>query len=149
MTITVTKQDYIPYEGNISVISNQPPSAPTITGPTSGKTNTEYSFNFVSTDPEDDAVMYNVDWGDGDTDWTEYGDSGTEVTLKHTWTSQGTFTIKAQAIDIHGAESDWSEFPITIPRNKAINNPFLNFLQSHPRLFPLLQKLIQQLGFRM
>ena len=70
--------------------------------------------------------MYNIDWGDGDTDWTEYGDSGTEVTLKHTWTSQGTYTIKAQAVDFYGAESEWTEFSITIPRDKAINKQIIN-----------------------
>jgi hypothetical protein len=35
----------------------------------------------------------------------------------------------------------------TMPRNKAINNPFLNWLQCHPSWFPLLQKLIQQQWF--
>jgi len=32
------------------------------------------------------------------------------------------------------------------PRSKTINNPFLQFLQSHPNLFPILQKLIQGFG---
>jgi hypothetical protein len=45
---------------------NQPPNAPNIDGPSNGKPNTEYTFTFVSTDPDGDAVMYNVDWGDGD-----------------------------------------------------------------------------------
>jgi len=128
-------------------ISNSSPYKPSIEGPTSGKPNVEYTFTLKALDIDGDAVMYNVDWGDGDTDWTEYGDSDVEVTLKHTWTSQGTFTIKAQAVDFHGAESDWTEFPITIPRNKAINRPILNWLQCHPNLFPILQKLLQQMGF--
>jgi hypothetical protein len=125
---------------------NQPPSAPTIDGPTSGKPNIEYTFTFNSTDPDGDAVMYIVDWGDGDVTWTEYGDSGEEVTLKHTWTSQGTFTIKAQAIDIYGAESDWAEFVVSMPKNNIVNSPFLNWLQSHPNMFPILQKIILHLG---
>jgi hypothetical protein len=33
------------------------------------------------------------------------------------------------------------------PRNKAINKPILNWLQGHPNLFPLLQKLIQKKWF--
>jgi hypothetical protein len=90
--------------------------------------------------------MYIVDWGDGDVTWTEYGDSGEEVTLKHTWTSQGTFTIKAQAIDIYGAESDWAEFVVSMPKNNIVNSPFLNWLQSHPNMFPILQKIILHLG---
>jgi len=32
------------------------------------------------------------------------------------------------------------------PRDKAMNNPFLNFLQCHPNLFPLLQKLLLRFG---
>jgi len=46
-------------------------------------------------------------------------------------------------------ESDWSDpLTVTIPRDKAINRPLLlQFLQSHLIMFPLLQKLIQQLGF--
>ncbi|GAH10053.1 unnamed protein product, partial [marine sediment metagenome] len=46
--------------------SNYAPEAPIINGPSNGKPNTEYTFTFVSTDPEGDAVMYIVDWGDGD-----------------------------------------------------------------------------------
>jgi len=129
--------------------TNSPPNPPIITGPTCGKPNIKYDFTFVSTDPEGDAVMYNVEWGDGDTEWTEYGDSGVEFTLKHIWEDSGKFTIKAQAIDINGSVSGWAEFPITIPKNKAINNPFLNWLQSQPSLFSLLLKLIQQQWFRL
>jgi len=45
--------------------------------------------------------------------------------------------------------NDFDLIPVLLktPRNKAINNPFLNWLQSHPNLFPLLQKLIQQPWF--
>jgi len=125
---------------------NYHPGPPLINGPNNGKPNIEYNFSFVSTDPDGDAIIYNVDWGDGDTEWTEYCDSGTKIALKHTWTSHGIFTIKAQAVDFHGAESGWAEFPITIPRNKVINRPLLQFLQNHPFLFPLLQKLIRQLS---
>jgi hypothetical protein len=32
-------------------------------------------------------------------------------------------------------------------KTKEFNTPILNFLQNHPNMFPLLQKLIQQLGF--
>jgi outer membrane protein assembly factor BamB len=119
---------------------NNPPSMPIIDGPTSGEPNTEYDFSFNATDPEGDAVMYIVDWGDSDTEWTEYGDSGVEIILKHTWDSSGKYTIRAQAIDIHGAESDWSEFIVTMPRDKSTNNQLL-LLRLLER-FPLLQKLL-------
>ena len=138
------------YWDNFMIIQNQsvpnnPPYAPTIDGPTSGKPNTEYDFSFVSTDPEGDAVMYNVDWGDGDTEWTEYGDSGVEVILKHTWTSQGTYTIKAQAVDINGAESNWTEFSITITKNKPFNSNFYFlgwWFERFQNVFPILRQLL-------
>jgi len=104
---------------------NQPPYVPTIDGPISGNPNTEYDFSFNATDPEGDAVMYNIDWGDNNTEWTEYGDSGVEIISKHTWEASGKYTIKAQAIDINGGESNWSKFTITMPRDKATNNIFL------------------------
>jgi hypothetical protein len=119
---------------------NLPPDAPVISGPTSGKPNIEYDFTFNATDPEEDAVMYIVDWGDDNMEWTEYGDSGVEFTLSHTWSEQGTFWIKAQAIDIHGAESEWGEFTVTIPRDKAINFNFLEWLNVQlPNAFPILR----------
>ncbi|RLF53387.1 MAG: hypothetical protein DRN24_01035, partial [Thermoplasmata archaeon] len=46
------------------------PAKPTITGPSKGKPNKEYSFTFKSTDPEGSNIYYYVDWGDGTyTDW--------------------------------------------------------------------------------
>jgi hypothetical protein len=121
---------------------NQAPNSPDINGPANGNAGTSYEYGFISTDPEADAIMYKIDWGDDETEWTEYGDSGVEFTLKHTWTSQGTFTIKAQAIDFYGAESDWAEFTVTMPKDKAIDRPLLKFLQCHPNLFPIIQKLL-------
>ncbi len=123
---------------------NQPPDSPIITGPINGKVGTSYDYNFNATDPESDPVMYIIDWGDDNTEWTEYSDSGVDFILKHTWSYQGTFTIKAKAIDISDAKSDWGTLTVTIPRTKAINRPILNWLQNHPNIFPLLQKLIQQ-----
>ena len=42
---------------------------------------------------------------------------------------------------------DWADKskPVEIPGNLVFNRPILNFLNGHPNLFPLLQKIIQQL----
>lgn len=122
-----------------------PPSPPTITGPTNGKINTEYNFTFNSIDPEGDLVKYYIDWGDNNTEWTEYVDSSVEIILKHSWSKKGEYTIKAQAIDIQGAKSDWSEFTVKMPRDKTINNMVLRFLENHPFLYQLLQVILQKL----
>ncbi len=129
---------------------NLPPDKPLITGPTSGKADTPYTYTFTSTDPDGDDVSYYIKWGDGDTtDWTTFQPSGPlGYSESHTWSSQETYTIKAKAKDIYGAESDWAELTVTMPRNKAINKPFLNFLENHPNLFPLLRLLTQLLGLQ-
>ena len=125
---------------------NVPPNKPIIDGTITGKPGIEYEYTFNATDLNDDAVMYIVDWGDDNNEWTEYGDPGVEIILNHTWDAYGKYKIKAKAIDIHGNEGEWAEFPVSMPRNKAIiNRPFLNFLQCHPYLFPILQKLLPHL----
>ena len=121
---------------------NNPPSKPTIDGPNSGKPGTEYEFTFNSTDFDDDPVMFFIEWGDNDTDWTEYGDSGEVITLKHIWENKGNYTIKAKAADFLGSESDWTEYEVTITKSKSISSsPLLRFLERYPLLHILLQRL--------
>ena len=117
---------------------NIPPTAPIITGPKSGKPKVEYEYTFVSIDPNDDSVWYFVDWGDNTWDLTSYYDSGEKIKLKHTF-NKGNFTIKAKAFDVNGAESEWSEFTVTMPRTKSVStSPLLRFLE----LYRLLNRLI-------
>jgi len=65
MTVTVTKQDYIPYEGSVLVISNQPPNSPSNPNPPDGATgvsiNTILSWDCI--DPDEDPLTYNVFFG--------------------------------------------------------------------------------------
>jgi hypothetical protein len=126
---------------------NQPPSAPTIDGPTNGKPGQTLTFTFNTIDPDDDDVRFHINWGDGNEDWTPYVPSGKYEEMSHAWEDTGTFVITASAEDIFGNIGPEATFTVVIPRNKAINNPILNWLQCHPNLFPILQKLIQQLGF--
>ena len=51
--------------------------------------------------------------------------------------------VKAE--DINGLFGPVATKIVTMPRNKEINNPFLNRLKSHPNLFPILQNLLQRL----
>ena len=126
---------------------NNPPNKPIINGPNGGLPFIPYTFTFTSTDPDLDDISYLIEWGDGQTTyWTTYQSSGSPYTESHSWNTLDTFTIRAKARDTNGAESSWSEHSITIPRNKAINKPFINFLDSHPNIFPLLRLMLQKLG---
>ena len=44
--------------------TNQPPTNPIITGPTSGKAGTEYDYTFVSTVPNGDVLWFHINCGD-------------------------------------------------------------------------------------
>jgi len=123
-------------------------------GPTSGVPGTEYSFTTSTTDPEGDKISYLFDWGDDTTSgWIGPYNSGTTVSAKKTWSSKGTYQIKVVAKDTHGKLSSWSDpltMSITKNKNRAIDTPFLqflqNFLQDHPNLFQILQQVNQRLG---
>ena len=127
--------------------SNNPPKPPIIDGPINGKPGTSYTYTFNSTDPDhNDILEYTIDWGDntGEEIITGPYASGEEVTGSHTWTSKGTFTIKAKAKDIDGAESTWSEFQVTMPRNKAMVFSFvLRLFERFPNAFPILQFILR------
>ena len=120
---------------------NHQPDAPSINGPTSVSSKEVYSFSFNTTDPDDNPVMYYVDWGDGtNSGWTECTDSGVEIILKHTWTKIGTYTITAKAKDIYDLEGLEGTLEITVPRERFnnYNIKLINWLLEH---FPLLERL--------
>ncbi|KYK20597.1 hypothetical protein AYK24_09965 [Thermoplasmatales archaeon SG8-52-4] len=128
--------------------SNAPLKPSTPNGPSSGKIGNSYTYTSSTTDPDGDKISYKWDWGDGTfSDWSNPIDSGSMTSASKSWTTEGEFEIRVAAKDTHGKVSDWSNpLIVTMPRTKAINNPILDFLQSHPNLFPILQFILQQLG---
>jgi hypothetical protein len=81
-------------------------------------------------------------------DWIGPYDSGEEITLNHTWSREGTYTIKARAKDTDNLWGPWAKLTVTMPRNRIFITPFLRFLQQHPYLFSILQLLLQRLGLQ-
>ena len=123
-------------------IGNRPPDTPTITGPTSGKAETEYEYNFTATDPDGDDVYYYIDWGDETfSDWFGSFPSGKAIADLHIWDEQGSYNISVKAKDIYGAESEWSDpLSISMPKNKIISNSLFQWFLER---FPLLARLLQ------
>ena len=121
-----------------------PPNASTIDGPTQGKYRDEYDYNFSAVDPDGDNVYFWIEWGDGKVEeWIGPYESGEEVTIAHIWWKRGTYTIRAKAKDVFEMESDWSTLEVTMPMNQQANSWwFLQFLQNHPRMFPILKYLL-------
>jgi len=95
------------------------------------------------------------EWPDWGTDWTFTPDSGMDLKPEDGWVTvvvsavaptrknkEYTGTIKIINEDY---PSDYCEVSVTLstPRNQVMSTPFLNFLENHPNIFPLLR---QRLG---
>jgi hypothetical protein len=128
----------------LTTFQNTPPNTPSVQGQTDGKVGVSYSYTFVAEDPESDDVFYYVDWGDAtNSSWVGPYPSDENVTLSHTFTEKGTYTIKVKARDVHYAESDWGTLQVSMPT--LLTSPILmKFLQWFPIIFNLLHHLFNQ-----
>jgi outer membrane protein assembly factor BamB len=130
----------------IGVLDPDAPTAPTIIGKIKGKVEKSYDYIFRSTSPVGNDIFYQIDWGDGSiTDWIGPYNSGERITLNHSWTDKGTYTIKARAKDIDNNWGPWGELEVTMPKNKElfITHPILNWLLARfPNAFPILRYLL-------
>lgn len=97
---------------------NQPPTAPTITGPTTGITVTNYTYTFTATDPESDTLHYEIDWdNNGSVDQVlpaGYVSSGTPKSQANNWAGPGVKSFQARAVDVGGHTSGWTPYTVTI-----------------------------------
>lgn len=116
---------------------NHPPDDPIITGPSRGKYNVKYTFNFSSRDIDFHDVMFVVNWSDGEVYRTEFVKSEEMLLLNKTWVKESRsilgslccekeFLICAKAIDEFGLESNWSNMSVTVPR--TYSTPILTIL---------------------
>ena len=130
------------------ITPNDPPLKPrSPDGPPYGRYLKSYTFTTSTTDPDGDSIYYRFDWDDGTiSKWIGPYESGQTAAASHAWTLQGTYAIKVQAKDENGEESVWSDpSSVTMPKNKFLSYYlpiFYDFLENHPRIFPILRKLI-------
>ena len=121
-------------------------AAPTtsITGPTSGKVNTNYTFDVSAVDPQGDDVYVYVNWGDGtNTAWLGPYTSGAVIQVSHAFPEQQKYTIQAKAKDIFDQEGKEQPLIITVPYSYTPMPPFFNWLfQWFPNAFPILRQLM-------
>jgi YVTN family beta-propeller protein len=113
---------------HIIITTNHSPNTPlSPSGPSSGHINTSYNFTALTTDPEDDSISYQFDWGNGVlSNWSGFVSSGISVTMSQIWSDSGTYSIKVRAKDVEGATSDWSighSINIVITANHTPNIP--------------------------
>jgi len=139
-----------PPEAELLVIleaDNQPPDKPSMPlgGKLTMKTGVEYEFTTSTIDPDGHQIWYLFDWGDGTkTGWIGPYTSGNTASASHIWSIEGIYAIKVKARDYYGAESEWSDerwgiLPIIKP---YLNTFFLQFLENHPHMYPILRQLL-------
>jgi hypothetical protein len=122
--------------------TNQQPLAPDISGPSAGKPGTQYTFDFVTTDPDGDDIEYFVDWGDGDTeDWDGPFSSGVGSSASHTFGTKAFYNIKVKARDSNGAEGPWGVHQVNMPRAKAFSY-ILEIMEIILQRFPMLEQIL-------
>jgi outer membrane protein assembly factor BamB len=134
-TIYATSLDHAGNAGTSDTISvivshvGQRPAIPALTGPSKGVQGDTLTFKATTTDPNDDNISFQFDWGDGSgLEWTDYVASGDTITVKHAYDSVGNYEVRVKARDVHGAYSEYSDplvveiIPPTIPGSIQVNS---------------------------
>ena len=136
-------------EGDWSIyhirLGDKQPDMPKIYGAVNGQPEIEYEYGFISTDPENDNLTYEIDWGDGniETDIGPYP-SGEIFSLVHSWNKTGSYSIRARVKDDFDYFSNWAEHEISVPKGKAINSNLLELLfERFPYLYNTIRRLIE------
>jgi hypothetical protein len=110
----------------ISDSGNEPPAvAIAAAGSETASTGVVGSYSFTATDPDDDSVQVQADWGDGSfSSWSGFAAPGTPQSLSHSWSMPGTFQVRARARDVQGAISPW----VNIQTVTVTGPPVVTFL---------------------
>jgi len=121
-----------------TVLINEPPNIPIISGPTYGKIDEKLNFTISSIDPDDDEVYLYILHTDGPVSplpVEKFGpiESREEITTIYIFHFVGSPIVYAQAIDENGMESDWASLELSM--TKSISNKFYILLEEK---FPIL-----------
>lgn len=93
---------------------NNPPSSPTISGPTFNHANIMCEYLITATDSDNDTLRYIINWDDNHSDTTTFLASGHRISTTHLWETYGFYTIQVYAQDQNNAISEISELIIAI-----------------------------------
>jgi len=119
------------------------PDKPIITGPTLGRPGVEYEYNISISDSDGDLLYLRVDWENGPGEWDGPFLSGSVIKYNYNWKNKGSYTIRAQTMDINGSSSQWGILTVTMYRDKSISSSiFVRLLERFSLFNILLQKLI-------
>jgi DNA-binding beta-propeller fold protein YncE len=95
--------------GSSCAVFNKAPTVPVISGPSAGVVGVPVTFKATATDPENDSIAFQFDWGDATAlSWSALIASGETTSVTHAYTDSGSFSIRAKAKDQKGKGGGWS-----------------------------------------
>jgi len=102
-----------------------------------------YQYTISADDVDGHDVCFLIVWGDDETTgWTEYYPCGEDVVFEHAFTKSGSLVIQVQAMDEGNYKSDWGRLEVSMPRNRALQNPFIfRLLEKLSNTFPILENM--------
>ncbi|UCF49605.1 MAG: hypothetical protein JSU91_07600 [Thermoplasmatales archaeon] len=108
----------------ISIVENQVPEIPTMTGPKIATTGKDLEFIVSTIDPDGHDLYYHIVWDDGTyMNWDGPYSSGEEVTYNHTFTEGGSFTIIIKAKDSIEGKSHQGQYKLFVIKDRAVTRP--------------------------
>jgi len=133
MSVTVTKQDYLPYEGNVTVSSgNQAPNTPSNPNPVNGSANVDINadISWNCSDPDGDTLTYDIYFGTTSPPPLVYSNYSYTTYNPGTMQFNTTYYWKIVAVDFYGASTtgpEWNfktvEKPVNYPPEFSNENP--------------------------
>ena len=114
------------------------PPKPILTGDNEVKLGEEYTLTIQTPWYHDYSLEYNIAWGDGDVEWTEFYDPDIIVKVKHIYDKKANVMIKVYSEDEIYQNSETATMSITVPKSY---NPIWWLYDIFNR-FPLLQLLL-------
>jgi len=112
----------------VTIFGNLPPEIPEKpSGPTFGYINTTYNFSTSTWASDGEDIYYWFLWDDGNNSgWLGPYSSNVTCNVSNSWSSPGTYKVKAKAKDEHGAELGWvwsDPLNVTIVISRPPNQP--------------------------
>lgn len=95
-----------------------------IDGPTRGRPNIIYYYNFSIKGYDGESIRLVIDWGDWTYQFVVF-EAGKNVTVGHSWNQKGSYIIRVRAIDEFGFWFAEGELKVVIPRVRFSVTSFL------------------------
>ncbi len=121
---------------------NDKPTKPTIEGPSIGRPTVTQYYQISSDDKNNDQLWYEISWSNTDQDLIGPFNAGDSISINHTWSTEGEYTISIKAIDEHDAESELTLLQVSMAKTKKHTLLQHHLLERYVDLFSLIRLIL-------